>query len=96
MRRISGRSWRGSHDAVLLRRVHVLQGEAHQGHGPGGGRGAPEAIYVGDEVRDAEAAREARVDFGAVGWGQHSPEALRAAGAVESSPAWTRCGGSWP
>lgn len=42
-----------------------------------------EAIYVGDEVRDAEAAREAGVDFGAVGWGQHSPEALRAAGAVE-------------
>jgi phosphoglycolate phosphatase len=37
-----------------------------------------QAIYVGDEIRDAEAARKAGVAFGAVTWGQHSPEALRA------------------
>jgi phosphoglycolate phosphatase len=36
------------------------------------------AIYIGDEIRDAEAARGARIAFGAVTWGQHSLEALRA------------------
>jgi phosphoglycolate phosphatase len=36
------------------------------------------AIYIGDEIRDAEAARAAGVVFGAVAWGQHSAEALRA------------------
>jgi phosphoglycolate phosphatase len=39
---------------------------------------ASEAIYVGDEIRDAEAARKAGVGFGAVTWGQHSPAALQA------------------
>jgi len=34
--------------------------------------------YIGDEIRDAEAAGKARVAFGAVPWGQHSKEALRA------------------
>jgi len=37
-----------------------------------------EAIYVGDEIRDAEAARKAGVAFGAVAWGQCSREALHA------------------
>jgi phosphoglycolate phosphatase len=37
-----------------------------------------QAIYIGDEIRDAEAARKARIAFGAVTWGQHSLEALRA------------------
>lgn len=37
-----------------------------------------EAIYIGDEVRDAEAARKASVAFGAVAWGQHSEGMLRA------------------
>ena len=37
-----------------------------------------QAIYVGDEIRDAEAARAAGVAFGAVAWGQHSAAALRA------------------
>ena len=38
---------------------------------------AREAIYLGDEIRDAEAARKARIAFGAVGWGHHSLETLR-------------------
>lgn len=36
------------------------------------------AIYIGDEIRDAEAAKAAGIAFGAVTWGQHSQEALRA------------------
>jgi phosphoglycolate phosphatase len=42
------------------------------------GVAANETIYIGDEIRDAEAARAAGVAFGAVGWGQHSAETLRA------------------
>jgi phosphoglycolate phosphatase len=34
-------------------------------------------IYVGDEVRDAEAARKAGIAFGAVSWGLHRVETLR-------------------
>jgi phosphoglycolate phosphatase len=34
-------------------------------------------IYVGDEVRDAEAARNAGISFGAVSWGLHRLETLR-------------------
>lgn len=37
-----------------------------------------QAIYIGDEIRDAEAARKAGIAFGAVAWGQHRPETLRA------------------
>ena len=37
-----------------------------------------ESIYIGDEIRDGEAARAAGVAFGAVAWGQHSGEVLRA------------------
>ena len=37
-----------------------------------------ETLYVGDEIRDAEAARKAGVAFGAATWGQCSREALRA------------------
>jgi phosphoglycolate phosphatase len=37
-----------------------------------------EAIYVGDELRDAIAAREANWHFGGVAWGYSSPEALLA------------------
>jgi phosphoglycolate phosphatase len=39
---------------------------------------ATEAICIGDEVRDAEAAKAAGIAFGAVGWGYATPEALRA------------------
>ena len=39
---------------------------------------ASEAIYIGDEIRDAEAAAKAGIAFGAVTWGQHRAETLRA------------------
>ena len=35
-------------------------------------------IYIGDEIRDSEAAGKAGIAFGAVLWGQHSQAALRA------------------
>jgi phosphoglycolate phosphatase len=35
-----------------------------------------EFLYIGDEIRDVEAARQARVDVAAVGWGLHSLEFL--------------------
>jgi len=41
-----------------------------------------EAIYIGDETRDAEAARKAGMAFGAAGWGHHSLETL-----LEQNPA---------
>lgn len=37
----------------------------------------PEAIYIGDEIRDAEAAARVGIAFGAVTWGQHGAEILR-------------------
>jgi phosphoglycolate phosphatase len=42
-----------------------------------------QAIYIGDELRDAEAARKAGMAFGAVAWGQHSAEVLRAQNPAE-------------
>jgi phosphoglycolate phosphatase len=36
-----------------------------------------QTIAIGDEVRDAEAAQKAGIDFGAVSWGYASMEALR-------------------
>ena len=44
----------------------------------GSGIPAPEAICIGDEIRDLEAAREQKIPFGAVAWGYTNPEALRA------------------
>lgn len=44
----------------------------------GSGVAAAEAICIGDEVRDLEAARAEGIPFGAVAWGYTSPEALRA------------------
>ena len=38
--------------------------------------GPTEALYVGDELRDAEAARAVGVAFAAVSWGFATPEAL--------------------
>ncbi|QSX78894.1 HAD hydrolase-like protein [Agrilutibacter solisilvae] len=40
---------------------------------------ATDAIYVGDQLSDGEAARAAGVAFGAVGWGYAHADALRAA-----------------
>jgi phosphoglycolate phosphatase len=41
------------------------------------GIAAAHAIYVGDEIRDGEAARAAGIDFGAVSWGYTTAEALQ-------------------
>ena len=41
-----------------------------------------DAICIGDEVRDAEAAAQAGIDFGAVCWGFAKPELLRQASPV--------------
>jgi phosphoglycolate phosphatase len=41
------------------------------------------ALYVGDEIRDAEAAHKVDMAYGAVAWGCHRLETLRAAGAAE-------------
>jgi phosphoglycolate phosphatase len=41
------------------------------------------AIFVGDEIRDAEAAHKVQIAFGAVTWGQHSLQALRAQNPTE-------------
>ena len=43
---------------------------------------AADAICIGDEVRDAEAARQAGIDFGAVSWGYARLGALRQASPV--------------
>jgi phosphoglycolate phosphatase len=42
-----------------------------------------QVCFIGDEIRDASAATEADVPFGAVCWGYNSESALRKAGAVE-------------
>jgi phosphoglycolate phosphatase len=42
-----------------------------------------DAIYIGDEIRDSEAAHQAGIAFGAVGWGQHRSETLRALNPAE-------------
>ena len=44
---------------------------------------AAEAISIGDEIRDLEAARAEGIAFGAVSWGYTNPEALRAQGPEE-------------
>jgi phosphoglycolate phosphatase len=49
----------------------------------GSGIPATEAICIGDEIRDLEAAREEGIAFGAVSWGYTNPEALRAHGPDE-------------
>ena len=47
------------------------------------GVGAGRALFIGDEIRDAEAAKKAGVAFGAVAWGYARPEALAAQGPQE-------------
>lgn len=42
-----------------------------------------EAIYIGDEIRDAEAAVRLGIAFGAATWGQHSAKRLRARNPAE-------------
>lgn len=44
-------------------------------------------LYVGDELRDAEACKKMEIEMLGVGWGFNSPEALRASGVpVASTP----------
>jgi phosphoglycolate phosphatase len=38
---------------------------------------ASDAIYIGDEIRDSEAAAKAGMDFGAVSWGYNAATALQ-------------------
>jgi phosphoglycolate phosphatase len=40
----------------------------------------PDALAIGDEIRDLEAARRAGIAFGAAGWGFTRAEALQARG----------------
>jgi len=53
-----------------------------------GGVPSREVLCVGDEIRDAEAARDAGLDFIGVSWGYTKPEALQAhsKGALFSTP----------
>ena len=44
---------------------------------------AEDAIYIGDEVRDAEAAHKVGMAYGAVAWGYHDLKTLRAQSAAE-------------
>ena len=44
---------------------------------------AEDAIYIGDEVRDAEAARKVGMAYGAVAWGYHRIETLKAQNPTE-------------
>ena len=41
------------------------------------GASAQDAIYIGDEMRDGEAARKVGMAYGAVSWGYHSLDMLR-------------------
>ncbi len=43
------------------------------------GMSASQALYIGDEIRDIEAARAAGIAAGCVTWGYNRPEVLRAA-----------------
>ncbi len=43
---------------------------------------AQESIYIGDELRDAEAAAKVGMAYGAVGWGYHDLDRLRATAAL--------------
>jgi phosphoglycolate phosphatase len=56
--------------AVRIRRILAATGVA-----------ASEAILIGDEIRDLEAARQVGLAFGAVGWGYTALEALTLHGA---------------
>ena len=78
-------------DAELMEAIELIDGGAHvlgkhrriarmlkQANAD-----ASQAIYVGDQVSDGEAARRVGVAFGAVGWGYSHADTLRAMGAEE-------------
>ena len=64
--------------ALRLRRQPVRQGVQYprrsQGHACGAARSA---IFIGDETRDAAAARDAAIECGLVAWGYADPDFLR-------------------
>lgn len=73
----------GSHEAARIR--HYACGAALFGKArrlraamQAAGTHPSRTLYVGDEIRDHEAAREAGCDFGAVAWGYTRAEALAA------------------
>lgn len=78
-------------DAELMEAIELIDGGAHVlGKHRRIARmlklaktGASEAIYIGDQVSDGEAARRVGVAFGAVGWGYSHADTLRAMGAEE-------------
>jgi phosphoglycolate phosphatase len=82
VRTVLGRSWRRWW-RVRLR--HVVFGKASRIRAvlKALRRGAGDALYIGDQATDAEAARKAGVAFGAVHWGYATIEALRAGCATE-------------
>lgn len=49
-------------------------------------------VFVGDEIRDVEAARSSGMTFVGVGWGVARPEALSDAGATHVARGWTELG----
>lgn len=58
--------------SLLGKRAHlkkILRRSGYERH---------QAIYIGDEVRDGDAAQGERIDFGAVAWGYTTPAALQA------------------
>ncbi|HYF06266.1 MAG TPA: HAD hydrolase-like protein [Acetobacteraceae bacterium] len=74
-------------EALSARFAHLACGVAVLGKGVRlrrvlrkAGVAPAEAIAIGDELRDLEAAQREGIPFGAVAWGYADPEALRAAG----------------
>ena len=58
--------------SLLGKRAHLKKILRHSGYE------RHQAIYIGDEVRDRDAAQGERIDFGAVAWGYATPAALQA------------------
>jgi len=78
----------GPENAALIR--HYACGASVFGKAPklrtvlkASGIPARQSIYIGDEIRDAEAARKAGTAYGAVAWGYHSLQTLRTQKAEE-------------
>lgn len=46
-------------------------------------------VFVGDEIRDVEAARRSGIPFVGVGWGVARPDALKEAGARQVAKSWS-------
>ena len=81
VRRVLGHENAGLIDHYGLRRIDLRQAaEVQAGPAPERRAGA-QAICIGDEVRDAEAARSLGIPFAAVSWGYAKPELLAGPGA---------------